>query len=79
MEKTLKLINGKTYRATGENAKYYLCGKTQFRKANPAILSVEEVKPKEKPAREEKKDATAAAPKKEKAAKAEKTERKGAE
>lgn len=53
----LTMKNGKEYKVTDENGKYYICGKTQFRKMNEDIASVrnveeekkEEKKPEEKP------------------------------
>lgn len=40
--RVLVMDNGKTYRITGERGKYYLCGRTQFRKGNPHIVRTEE-------------------------------------
>lgn len=39
-KRMLVLTNGRTYRITGENGKYYLCEGAQFRKSNPRIRSV---------------------------------------
>ena len=42
--KVLKLKDGTEYGITKENGKYYICGKTQFRKANPNIAEIVKVK-----------------------------------
>ena len=46
MTKILKMNDGKKYKVVDENGKYYICQKTQFRKSNPNIVSVEEVEEK---------------------------------
>lgn len=48
MAKVLKMKSGKKYKILDENGKYYICEHTQFRKANPDILAVEEVEDKPK-------------------------------
>lgn len=43
-EKYLIFSDGSEAAVTGENGKYFLCGKTQYRRSNPNILRVEERK-----------------------------------
>lgn len=44
MDKIIVLKNGVEFPIEGENSKYYLCGNTQFRKSNPQIAEIKEVK-----------------------------------
>lgn len=47
-KKYLYLTNSERYEVTGEDGKYFVCGKTAFRKSNPAIQRVEEEKAEQK-------------------------------
>lgn len=42
MSKVLLLSTGAEFPVTSEDGKYYYCGATQFRKANPLIVEVKE-------------------------------------
>ena len=44
MDKIIVLKNGVEFPIEGENGKYYFCGDTQFRKSNPQIAEIKEVK-----------------------------------
>ena len=46
-KKILCMVNGDEIPVTGQKGKYWICGETQFRKANPSILCVKTVKEKE--------------------------------
>lgn len=46
-KKILCMVNGDEIPITGQKGKYWICGETQFRKANPAIFGVKTVKEKE--------------------------------
>ena len=47
-KKILVMKNGQKHTVTEQIGKYYICGKTQFRLANPDIHEVIEVKEEEK-------------------------------
>ena len=50
MAKKVKILcfeDGTELAVTGQKGKYWICGETQFRKANPSILCVKTVKDKE--------------------------------
>lgn len=54
--KVLKHKNGTEYGITKENGKYYICGKTQFRKSNPDIAEIVRVKLEEETEEKEEKE-----------------------
>ena len=43
----LVFADGTTAEVTGETGKYYICGETRYRKANPRIVNVEKRQRKE--------------------------------
>lgn len=52
-KKYVELQNGTRYEITEEKDRYYICGKTAFRKANPTIRIVEEEPKKPRKKKEE--------------------------
>lgn len=46
---TLVTNSGKRYAVTGETGRYYICGKTQFRKSGPQIEKIEQPKRQKEP------------------------------
>lgn len=45
MDRIIVLKNGVEFPIVGEDSKYYFCGNTQFKKSNPQIEEIKEVKP----------------------------------